>query len=92
MIGRALCSFSLRLYCENTPPIENSHNHVQHDRTKHVELDRHFINEKLDAGTIAFPFVRSEQQLADILTKGVASRVFNESLFKLRMCDIHASI
>jgi len=81
---------AMRLYCDNTSAITIAHNPVQHDRTKHVEIDRHFIKEKLEAGVISFPFVRSELQLADVLTKGVTSRVFNESLFKLGMCDIHA--
>jgi len=53
---------------------------VQHDRTKHVEIDRHIIKEKLEAGIISFPFVRLELQLTDVLTKGVSSKVFNESL------------
>lgn len=81
---------TMSLYCDNTSAIAIAHNPVQHDRTKHVEIDRHFIKEKLEAGIIFFPFVRSELQLVDVLTKGVASRVFNESLFKLGMCDIHA--
>ena len=81
---------TMTLYCDNTSAIAIAHNPVQHDRTKHVEIDRHFIKEKLEAGIISFPFVRSEFQLADVLTKGVASKVFNESLFKLGMCDIHA--
>uniref|UniRef100_A0A6N2KJR5 Reverse transcriptase Ty1/copia-type domain-containing protein n=1 Tax=Salix viminalis TaxID=40686 RepID=A0A6N2KJR5_SALVM len=49
--------------------IEIAHNPVQHDRTKHVEVDRHFIKENLDRKIIQFPFVWSEDQLADILTK-----------------------
>ncbi|CAJ2659174.1 unnamed protein product [Trifolium pratense] len=65
---------AMSLHCDNTSAIEIAHNPVQHDRTKHVEIDRHFIKEKLEAGTIVFPFVRSEQQLADMLTKGVASK------------------
>ena len=76
---------TMSLYCDNTSAIEIAHNHVQHDRTKHVEIDRHFITEKLGAEIISFPFVRSELQLVDVLTKGVSSRVFNESLFKLGM-------
>ena len=63
---------------------------MQHDRRKHVEIDRHFIKEKLEAGIISFPFVRSELLLTDVLTKGVSSKVFNESQFELGMCDIHA--
>jgi hypothetical protein len=31
------------LFCDNKAAIDISHNHVQHDRTKHVEVDRHFI-------------------------------------------------
>jgi len=81
---------TMSMYCDNTSAITIAHNPVQHDRTKHVEIDRHFIKEKLEAEIIFFPFVRSELQLTDVLTKGVSSRVFNESLFKLGICDIHA--
>ena len=38
---------------------------------KHVEVDRHFIKEKLEAKIINTPFVRSKEQLAYILTKAV---------------------
>jgi ATP sulfurylase len=81
---------AMSLYCDNTSAIVIAHNLVQHDQTKHVKIDRHFIKEKLEVGTIVFLFVRSEQQLIDMLTKGVLSKVFNESLLKLGMCDIHA--
>ncbi|RVX03817.1 Retrovirus-related Pol polyprotein from transposon RE1 [Vitis vinifera] len=63
---------------------------VQHDRTKHVEVDRFFIKEKLDDKIVELPKIRSEDQLADILTKVVSSRVFSKYLDKLGMCDIYA--
>jgi hypothetical protein len=50
----------MNLYCDNKSAIEIAHNPVQHDRTKHVEVDRHFIKEKLEAGIIQFPFVKSK--------------------------------
>ena len=81
---------AMNLYCDNTSAIEIAHNPVQHDQTKHVEVDRHFIKEKLEAGIIHFPFVKSEFQLADVLTKAVSNKVFTGSLDKLNMCDIHA--
>ncbi|CAL5375989.1 unnamed protein product [Camellia sinensis] len=46
---------SMRLYCDNKATINIAHNPVQHDRTKHVEIDRHFIKEKLTSGTICTP-------------------------------------
>ncbi|KAL6347512.1 hypothetical protein AAG906_026034 [Vitis piasezkii] len=63
---------------------------VQHDRTKHVEVDRFFIKEKLDDKIVELPKIRLEDQLADILTKTVSSQVFSKFLDKLGMCDIYA--
>ena len=36
----------MRLYCDNKVAINIAHNVVQHDRTKHIKIDRHFIKEK----------------------------------------------
>ena len=47
----------MKLYYDNKSTINIAHNPVQHDRTKHVEVGRHFIKEKLDNGTICTPFV-----------------------------------
>ena len=78
----------MSLYYDNTLAIAIAHNLVQHDRTKHVEIHRHFIKEKLEAGIISFPFVRSKLQLVDVLTKEVSNRVFNESLYSSWECVI----
>jgi hypothetical protein len=80
----------VNLYCDNKAAISIAHNPVQHDRTKHVEVDRHFIKEKLTDGIISVPFVKSEDQLVDILTKAVSSRVLYSTLVKLGIRDIYA--
>ncbi|RVW14000.1 Retrovirus-related Pol polyprotein from transposon TNT 1-94 [Vitis vinifera] len=58
--------------------------------TKHVEVDRFFIKEKLDDKIMELPKIRSEDQLVDILTKAISSQVFSKFLDKLGMCDIYA--
>ena len=67
-------------------------NPVQHDRTKHVEIDRHFIKDHLDGKIITLPFVRSEDQLADILTKAVSTQAFEQALSKLDVRDLPSNL
>ena len=62
-------------------------NFVQHNRTKHVEVDRHFIKEKIEDSSIELPFVKSKDQLADIFTKVVIGKTFTRVLSKLSIGD-----
>ncbi|RVW77225.1 Copia protein [Vitis vinifera] len=80
----------MRLYCNNKSAINIAHNLVQHDRTKHVEVDKHFTKEKLDNSLICTPYVSIRDQLADVLTKGLASTPFQEIIIKLRMDNIYS--
>ena len=72
-----------KIFSDNKAAIQISENPVQHDRTKHIEVDRYFIKEKLEAKIIALPFVRSKDQLADILTTAVNEKNLHECLGKL---------
>ncbi|KAL5765958.1 hypothetical protein ACOSP7_016575 [Xanthoceras sorbifolium] len=80
----------MNLFSDNKAAIDISHNPIQHDRTKHVEVDRHFIKQNLEEKIIQFPFVKLEDQLVDILTKAVSSKNFYNSLNKLCIKDIYA--
>ncbi|KAL3626877.1 hypothetical protein CASFOL_029282 [Castilleja foliolosa] len=83
---------SCELMCDNKSAICISENPVQHDRTKHIEVDRHFIEEKIEDGTIRLPYIKSENQLADILTKAVNGHTFHEVLSKLGLKQIRGSV
>ncbi|KAL5569634.1 hypothetical protein UlMin_026209 [Ulmus minor] len=80
----------IQLYCDNKAACDIAHNPVQHDRTKHVEVDRFFIKEKLEEKIVELPKIRSENQPADILTKAVSNQVFIKFVDKLGMRDIYA--
>lgn len=51
--GRVEISASgpMNLLCDNKAAIETTKNPVHHDRTKHMEVDRHFIKEKVKKGS-----------------------------------------
>ena len=80
----------MRLYCDNRETIAITNNPVQHDRTKHVEVDCYFIKDHLDKSTKNIPFVTSQDQLAEVLTKEIFGKAFHNSLDKLVMTDIHS--
>ncbi|RVW80534.1 Retrovirus-related Pol polyprotein from transposon RE1 [Vitis vinifera] len=81
----------IRLFCDNKVACDIAHNPVQHDRTKHVEVNKFFIKEKLDDKIVELPKIRLKDQLTNILIKAaILSRVFSKFLDKLGMCDIYA--
>ncbi|RDX97470.1 putative mitochondrial protein, partial [Mucuna pruriens] len=69
--------------------ISIAHNPIQHDRTKHIEIDRHFIKEKLYSGLIITTHVPIRLQMIDVFTKWLLVTRFQELNGKLRMIDIH---
>ena len=71
----------IRLYCDNTSAINISHSPVQHDRLKHIEIDRHFIKEKLDNGMICTLYESIGNQPTDVFTKGLNCTQFFKRLF-----------
>ncbi|RVW25031.1 Retrovirus-related Pol polyprotein from transposon TNT 1-94 [Vitis vinifera] len=61
---------------------------VLHDRTKHVEVDKHFIKEKIDNGLVCMTYIPTEEQVVDVFTKGLHKRQFDFLVGKLAMEDI----
>ncbi|KAL8144195.1 hypothetical protein V2J09_017227 [Rumex salicifolius] len=72
------------VYCDNISAVYMSSNPVQHQRTKHVEIDIHFVRDKVALGQVRVLHVPSAHQFADIFTKGLPSALFNS--FRTSLC------
>ena len=64
------------IHCDNISAIHMAANLVLHARTKHVEVDYHFVRDLVINNIIQVQFVRSNSQIADIFTKGLPSPSF----------------
>lgn len=82
----------MRLYCDATVAINIAINSVQHDRTKYIEIDWHFIREKLDWRQIYLPYGKSQDKAADIFTKDQIVAWFNSSSSKLSIHSIYVHL
>lgn len=66
------------VHCDNVSVIYLSGNHVQHQRTKHIEMDIHFVREKVARGQARVLHVPSRHQITDIFTKGLPRILFDD--------------
>nr|GEU59694.1 hypothetical protein [Tanacetum cinerariifolium]GEV09343.1 hypothetical protein [Tanacetum cinerariifolium] len=73
------------LYCDNRSAIALCCNNVQHSRSKHVDIRRHFIREQVEKGVVELYFVTTNYQLADIFTKAFSRERFEFLLPRLGM-------
>uniref|UniRef100_A0A2N9GWR7 Reverse transcriptase Ty1/copia-type domain-containing protein n=1 Tax=Fagus sylvatica TaxID=28930 RepID=A0A2N9GWR7_FAGSY len=92
-IRQVLCDLGLFLpsapliWCHNTSALALASNPVFHGRTKHIEVDYHFIREKVVRGDLALQFISIDDQLTDVFTKALPSPRFHRLCSKLLVCS-----
>lgn len=64
------------IYSDNQGAIALAKNPANHQRTKHIDIQQHFVREKVAEGKIAMQFVPTGEMVADGLTKPLAKDAF----------------
>ncbi|GJT53090.1 retrovirus-related pol polyprotein from transposon RE1 [Tanacetum coccineum] len=75
------------IYCDNASVIALASNPIQHVRTKHIEIDCHFVRDKIKSNHVLPTFIPTRLQAADVLTKRIPKALHYNYLSKFGICD-----
>ena len=75
------------IHCNNQSCIKLSENSMVRDRSKHIEMKYHFIRDLVQRGALKLQYIRTEEQIADILTKPLTASKFVYFRDKLGMAE-----
>lgn len=85
-------NFPALMYTDSRAAYNMAHNPCMHDKSKHIQVDYHFTREKIQEGVINLINLKTEDNLADLLTKPLGPDLFGMVICKMGLHNIHAHL
>ncbi|CAL9005264.1 unnamed protein product [Prunus brigantina] len=78
--------------CDNLSALALSSNPIYHSRIKHLDIDFHFVRERVQRNDLTVQYIPTEEQLADVFTKGLHSPVFLSHCANMRLGSLELGL
>ncbi|KAI5349121.1 hypothetical protein L3X38_002008 [Prunus dulcis] len=78
--------------CDNLSALALSSNPIYHSRIKHLDIDFHFVRERVQRNDLTVQYIPTEEQVADVFTKGLHSPVFLSHCANMRLGNLELDL
>ncbi|XP_043262473.1 secreted RxLR effector protein 161-like [Colletes gigas] len=82
-----------KMFCDNRAAIDFSRSNIDRNKSKHIDISYHIVREKLEQGLMSLQYIPTDENPADMLTKGLKATKHHEyvKMLNLRSMNLESN-